>query len=76
MSTTHPLLLNFVKTIERAQQPDRHPVNPLLLLSRCAIKLDEAARLTELGYPEESAQFAWLARLVRSHVARAQEDNR
>ena len=75
MSTVHPLFGALITTLTRASQP-RQPVNPLPLLSRCAIKLDDAARLTELGYPEESQQFAWLARLVRSHVARAQEDNR
>ena len=75
MSTVHPLFGALITTLTRANMP-RQPVNPLPLMMRCASKLDDAARLTELGYPEESAQFAWLARLVRSHVARAQEDNR
>ena len=75
MSNVHPLFGALITTLTRAHLP-RQPVNPLPLLSRCAIKLDEAARLTEQGYPDESAQFTWLARLVRSHVARAEDDNK
>jgi hypothetical protein len=75
MSKVHPLYGALITTLARAGQP-RRPVNPLPLMLRCAIKLDEAARLTEQGYPEESAQFTWLARLVRSHVARAEEDTK
>lgn len=75
MSRVHPIFRDALDTIMRTCGP-RPPVNPLPLLLRCAVKLEVAAQLTEQGYPDESQQFAWLAKLVRSHLARATEDNR
>ena len=74
MSRAAPIIDELLTMLDRASHP-RHPVNPQPLLLRCANSLEEAAMYTELGYPEKSAQFFWLAKLIRSHLARAQEDN-